>query len=36
VIFIDAGRILEDSEPGAFFDRPAHERTRAFLGQILH
>jgi general L-amino acid transport system ATP-binding protein len=36
VIFIDGGRILEDSEPDAFFDSPGHERTKAFLGQILH
>src|SRR5262245_52027505 len=36
VIFIDGGRILEDSEPDAFFDTPTHERTKAFLSQILH
>ena len=36
VIFIDAGRILEDSEPDVFFNAPRHQRTRAFLGQILH
>src|SRR5262249_10173704 len=35
VIFIDGGRILEDSEPEAFFETPRHERTRAFLSQIL-
>jgi general L-amino acid transport system ATP-binding protein len=35
VIFMDGGRILEDNEPDAFFDRPRHERTKAFLGQIL-
>jgi general L-amino acid transport system ATP-binding protein len=36
VIFIDGGQILEDDEPDAFFDAPRHERTRAFLSQILH
>jgi general L-amino acid transport system ATP-binding protein len=35
VIFIDAGRILEDNVPDAFFDAPTHERTKAFLSQIL-
>jgi general L-amino acid transport system ATP-binding protein len=36
VIFIGGGRILEDNEPGAFFGAPGHERTRAFLSQVLH
>ena len=36
VVFMDAGRILEDTHPDAFFDAPRHERARAFLGQILH
>jgi general L-amino acid transport system ATP-binding protein len=36
VIFMDAGRIVEASEPNAFFDNPRHERTKLFLGQILH
>jgi general L-amino acid transport system ATP-binding protein len=35
VIFIDGGRILEDNAPDAFFEAPRHERTRAFLSQIL-
>ena len=35
VIFMDAGRIVEENEPEAFFERPQHERTRQFLGQIL-
>ena len=35
VIFMDGGRILEDNEPDAFFDAPRHERTKAFLSQIL-
>ena len=35
MIFIDAGRILEDDEPDVFFHAPTHERTKAFLSQIL-
>ncbi|KGN30842.1 hypothetical protein N801_07060, partial [Knoellia aerolata DSM 18566] len=36
VVFMDGGRIIEVGEPGAFFDNPGHERTRAFLERILH
>jgi len=36
VVFMDGGRILESADPGSFFDRPQHERTRAFLERILH
>ena len=36
VVFMDAGRVLESNSPAAFFDSPVHERTRAFLAQILH
>jgi general L-amino acid transport system ATP-binding protein len=36
VVFMDGGRILESAAPDAFFDRPRHERTRAFLERILH
>ena len=35
VIFMDAGAIVEINRPEAFFSEPQHERTRAFLGQIL-
>ena len=35
VIFMDEGRILEQNKPETFFSNPAHERTRAFLNQIL-
>jgi ABC-type polar amino acid transport system ATPase subunit len=31
---MDAGQIIEMNEPQAF-DRPRHERTKLFLGQIL-
>lgn len=36
VIFMDAGEIVEESPPDEFFTNPKHERTKAFLGQILH
>ena len=35
VIFMDAGRIVEEGPPGAFFGQPRHERTRLFLSKIL-
>jgi polar amino acid transport system ATP-binding protein len=35
IIFMDEGRIVEEGEPGPFFASPSHERTRAFLDQIL-
>ena len=36
VVFMDDGQILEIATPQEFFDAPQHERTRAFLGDILH
>ena len=33
--FMDEGQIIEINQPQAFFSHPQHERTRAFLGQIL-
>ncbi len=36
VIFMDAGQIVEQNEPEAFFNNPQHERTKLFLSQILH
>ena len=35
VIFMDAGEIIEQNEPGEFFNNPRHERTKLFLSQIL-
>ncbi|MDO5370471.1 amino acid ABC transporter ATP-binding protein [Paracoccus sp. (in: a-proteobacteria)] len=35
VIFMSEGRIIEEDEPVAFFRNPRHDRTRAFLGEIL-
>ena len=34
VVFMDEGRILEDSPPEPFFDRPKSERLKIFLGQL--
>ena len=36
VIFMDAGQVVEQNEPEAFFTDPKHERTKLFLSQILH
>jgi general L-amino acid transport system ATP-binding protein len=35
VIFMDAGRIVEDAPPETFFNTPKSERLRQFLSQIL-
>jgi ABC-type polar amino acid transport system ATPase subunit len=35
VIFMDSGSIVEEDDPESFFTNPKHERTVAFLGQIL-
>jgi polar amino acid transport system ATP-binding protein len=35
VIFMDGGRIIESAKPDDFFSSPSHERSRAFLSQIL-
>ncbi|WP_397453359.1 amino acid ABC transporter ATP-binding protein [Pseudomonas sp. NA-150] len=34
VLFLDAGRIVEDQAPEAFFTAPRSERAQAFLAQI--
>ena len=36
VIFMDAGKIVEENSPSEFFGNPKEERTKLFLGQILH
>jgi len=36
MVLMDAGQIIEASEPEAFFSNPQHERTKLFLSQILH
>ena len=35
VIFMANGKIIEENDPETFFRSPKHERTRAFLGEIL-
>jgi polar amino acid transport system ATP-binding protein len=36
VLFMDEGRVLEDTTPEEIFDNPREERTKAFLSKILH
>jgi glutamate/aspartate transport system ATP-binding protein len=36
VLFMDGGRIVEDSAKEAFFSAPASERAREFLARIIH
>jgi ABC-type polar amino acid transport system ATPase subunit len=36
VVFMDAGRIVEEGAPTEFFSNPKSDRTRAFLKQIMH
>jgi general L-amino acid transport system ATP-binding protein len=36
MVFMDDGQIIEVGPPAQFFTHPQHERTRAFLSQILH
>ncbi|MFL5272038.1 MAG: amino acid ABC transporter ATP-binding protein [Anaeromyxobacteraceae bacterium] len=35
VVFMDGGRIVEESAPAEFFGNPRHERTRDFLAKVL-
>ena len=35
IIFMDAGRIVEEGPPETFFTAPRHDRTSGFLGQIM-
>jgi polar amino acid transport system ATP-binding protein len=36
VVFMDKGNIVEVADPEAFFTAPQNDRTREFLGKILH
>ena len=36
VVFMDKGSIVEVAAPETFFNSPQNERTREFLGKILH
>ncbi len=35
IVFMDAGRIVEEGIPDTFFNNPQEERTKAFLSKIL-
>jgi len=35
MLFMDNGALIEEGDPGSFFDSPRSDRLRAFLGQIL-
>ena len=36
VVFMDQGQIVESGSPAELFSSPRHERTKAFLQQVLH
>jgi polar amino acid transport system ATP-binding protein len=36
IVFMDEGRMIEEAEADRFFTAPKQERTRQFLGKILH
>ncbi|MBL0849412.1 MAG: amino acid ABC transporter ATP-binding protein [Candidatus Liberibacter ctenarytainae] len=36
VVFMDQGQIIEQNSPEEFFNNPQHERTQAFLSQIIY
>jgi polar amino acid transport system ATP-binding protein len=36
ILFMDEGKIIEDTTPNELFTNPREERTRAFLSKILH
>ncbi len=36
ILFMDEGKILEESNPADFFSNPAHERAQEFLSKILY
>jgi polar amino acid transport system ATP-binding protein len=35
VVFLDAGRVVEQGPPSQVIDHPEHERTRAFIDRVL-
>jgi polar amino acid transport system ATP-binding protein len=36
ILFMDEGKIIEDTTPEELFDHPREERTKIFLSKILH
>ena len=35
IIFMDEGRVIEDTTPNELYDNPQHDRTKLFLSKIL-
>ncbi|MCI4350765.1 MAG: amino acid ABC transporter ATP-binding protein [Thermoplasmata archaeon] len=35
IVFFDQGQVVEQGTPEEIFDRPGHDRTKAFVGKIL-
>jgi len=35
ILFMDEGKVLEDSTPVKLFDHPENERTKLFLSKII-
>ncbi|MFB0545383.1 MAG: peptide ABC transporter ATP-binding protein, partial [Anaerolineae bacterium] len=35
-VFMDEGRVVEETTPQELFTAPKHERTKLFLSKILH
>jgi ABC-type polar amino acid transport system ATPase subunit len=35
VLFMEQGLVVEEGSPAEVFERPKHERTRAFLSKVL-
>jgi ABC-type polar amino acid transport system ATPase subunit len=36
ILFMDEGKLIEDTTPDELFTNPREERTKAFLSKILH
>jgi polar amino acid transport system ATP-binding protein len=36
IVFMDEGKVIEDTTPQELFDHPREQRTKLFLNQILH
>ena len=36
IVFIDEGRMVEETTPEQLFTNPSHERTKLFLSRILY
>ena len=36
LVFMDAGRIVEQGSPAEVIDAPHHERTREFMKRVRH